>query len=79
MPKAREYIVNLAAEGQHHFAVDQMANSLGVSHVAAKLALHRLAKHGLVASPARGFYVIVPPEYKRLGCLSTGQREPPHR
>ncbi len=73
MPKAREYIVNLAAEGQHHFAVDQMANSLGVSHVAAKLALHRLAKHGLVASPARGFYVIVPPEYKRLGCLPADQ------
>jgi predicted transcriptional regulator of viral defense system len=73
MPKAREHIVNLAAEGQHHFTLAEMGKSLGVSHVAAKLALNRLAKHGLVASPARGFYVIVPPEYKRLGCLPADQ------
>jgi len=73
MAQAREYIANLAAEGHHHFTLDEMDNSLGVSHVAAKLALNRLAKHGLVASPARGFYVIVPPEYKRLGCLPAEQ------
>ncbi|HVB56982.1 MAG TPA: type IV toxin-antitoxin system AbiEi family antitoxin [Candidatus Acidoferrales bacterium] len=73
MSKAREYIANLAASGQHHFAVAEMAKSLGVSHAAAKLALIRLAKHGLVASPARGFDVIVPPEYKRLGCLPAEQ------
>jgi predicted transcriptional regulator of viral defense system len=73
MPKAREYVANLAADGQHHFTLADMRKSLGVSHVAAKLALNRLAKHGLVASPARGFYVIVPPEYKRLGCLPAEQ------
>jgi predicted transcriptional regulator of viral defense system len=73
MSKAREYIANLAASGQHHFTVGEMANSLGVSHVAAKLALNRLAKHVLVASPARGFYVVVPPEYKRIGCLPADQ------
>lgn len=28
---------------------------------------------GAVASPARGFYVIVPPEYRRLGCLPADQ------
>lgn len=73
MSKAREYIANLAAQGQHHFTVDEMANTLGVSHAAAKLALNRLAKHGLAASPARGFYAIVPPEYRRLGCLPAEQ------
>ena len=43
-----------------------MAKTLGVSHNAARLSLYRLAKHGLVASPARGFYVIIPPEYYRV-------------
>jgi predicted transcriptional regulator of viral defense system len=73
MSKAREYIASLAAQGQHHFTVSEMGKSVGVSHVAAKLALSRLARHDLVASPARGFYVIVPPEYSRLGCLPAEQ------
>ena len=36
-------------------------------------ALSRLAAKGEIASPARGFYVIVPPEYRRLGCLPADQ------
>lgn len=73
MPHAREYIAGLAAQGQHHFAIAEMRGSLSISPAAAKLALLRLAKQGLVASPARGFYVIVPPEYRRLGCLPADQ------
>ena len=46
---------------------------LGVSHNAARQALSRLAMKGEIASPARGFYVIVPPEYRRLGCLPADQ------
>ena len=49
---------------------------LGVSPAAARLALSRLANKGLIASPARGFYVIVPPEYRRLGCLPAEQFVP---
>jgi predicted transcriptional regulator of viral defense system len=73
MSKARDYLVELAARGTHNFSIQEMAKSLGVSHVAAKLALNRLTKQGLAASPARGFYVIVPPEYKQLGCLPAEQ------
>jgi predicted transcriptional regulator of viral defense system len=32
-----------------------------------------LAARGEIASPARGFHVIVPPEYRRLGCLPADQ------
>ncbi len=46
---------------------------MDVSADAAKLALNRLTKQGLVASPGRGFYVIVPPEYRSLGCLPAEQ------
>jgi predicted transcriptional regulator of viral defense system len=35
--------------------------------------LNRLAKQRLIASPARGFYVIVPPEYRSLGSLPADQ------
>lgn len=73
MPRARDYIAGLAARGQYHFSPADMRDALGVSPAAAKLALNRLAKQGLVASPARGFYVIVPPEYRRLGCLPADQ------
>ena len=58
------------AASLHHRGAGSL---FGVSPAAAKLALLRLAKQRLVASPARGFYVIVPPEYKRLGCLPADQ------
>ncbi len=71
--KARDYITDLAVSGRYHFAAEEMRKALGVSADAAKLSLYRLAKRGLVASPARGFYIIVPPEYKRLGSLPADQ------
>jgi predicted transcriptional regulator of viral defense system len=70
---AREYVANLAASGRYHFASGDAQSALGISAAAAKLALNRLAKHQIVASPARGFYVIVPPEYRSLGCLPADQ------
>ena len=70
---ARDYISRLAASGHYHFSSSEAQAALGVSADAAKLALNRLAKQGLVASPARGFYVIVPPEYHSLGCLPADQ------
>src|ERR1700688_916874 len=70
---ARDYLARLAASGRYHFGSGEAQKELGVSPAAAKLALHRLSKQGLIASPARGFYVIVPPEYRSLGCLPADQ------
>ena len=70
---AREYVNGLAASGRYHFTSSEARSALGVSAAAAKLALNRLAKQALIASPARGFYVIVPPEYRSLGCLPADQ------
>lgn len=72
-PHARKYIEDLAAAGRYHFDSGQAREALGVSPAAANAALHRLRKQGLIASPARGFYVIVPPEYRSLGCLPAEQ------
>lgn len=73
---AKEYIAELAARGQHHFTSADARTALAVSADAAKLALNRLAKQGRIASPSRGFYVIVPPEYRSLGCLPADQFMP---
>ena len=73
MSKTSAYITNLAAAGRYQFTAEEMRAALGISAAAVKLALGRQMKQGLVASPARGFYVIVPPEYRRLGCLPADQ------
>ena len=70
---ARGYVSDLAANGRYHFTSREAKAALGVSAAAAKLALIRLTKQKLVASPARGFYVILPPEYGALGCLPADQ------
>jgi predicted transcriptional regulator of viral defense system len=70
-PNARQYLDRLAAGGRYHFSSSEARSALGPT--AAKFALQRLAKQGAIASPARGFYVIVPPEYRSLGCLPADQ------
>ena len=75
-PRASHVIAEFAADGRYHFSTADMRSALGVSAAATRLALSRLTKKGLIASPARGFYVILPPEYKRLGCLPADQFVP---
>lgn len=70
---AKDLIDRLASRGRYSFTSEEARSALNVSHDASKLALNRLAKQGLIASPARGFYVIVPPEYRALGCLPAEQ------
>jgi len=70
---ARAYVASLAAGGHYHFDSSEAQSALGISADAAKLALNRMAKQQMIASPARGFYVIVPPEYRSLGCLPADQ------
>lgn len=70
---ARDYIESLASSGRYHFTSADAKQALSTSPDAVKLALNRLKKQGLIATPSRGFYVIVPPEYKSLGCLPADQ------
>src|SRR6266705_373486 len=70
---ARQYVNDLAASGRYHFGSADAQSALAVSPIAAKLALNRLIKQKVIASPARGFYVIVPPEYQALRCLPADQ------
>jgi predicted transcriptional regulator of viral defense system len=73
---AAELLIELAARGRYHFTTDEAMRALETSPVATRAALRRLKKKGGLASPHRGFHVIVPPEYRRLGCLPGEQFVP---
>lgn len=73
MLTAASYINGLAGQGQFTFTTGEAINALRSSAVAVRAALRRLIAKGELASPYRGFYTIVPPEYRRLGCLPADQ------
>ena len=73
---AADLIDDLASRGRYHFMTQEAVDHLGVSVAAARAAIRRLQVKGMVASPYRGFHVIVPPEYRRLGCLPADQFVP---
>lgn len=74
--RAHDYIADLAAAGRYSFTSHDARKALGASGDATKLALGRLARKKRIASPARGFHVILPPEYRTLGCLPPEQFVP---
>lgn len=70
---ARDFVADLTTRGRYSFTSADVKAALGGTHKAALHAVGRLAQQGLIASPAQGFYVIVPPEYRSLGCLPADQ------
>jgi biotin operon repressor len=66
IPSANSYLSTLRQGGRYLFTSKEASAALGASRDAVKLALNRLRRKGEVASPARDFYVIVPPEYRSL-------------
>lgn len=75
-PTASRYVDDLASSGRYHFSLADAEKALGGSSTAVRAALRRLKQKGVLAEPARGFFAIVPPEYRRLGCLPAEQFVP---
>jgi predicted transcriptional regulator of viral defense system len=73
MPSAHEYITELAAKGRHYFTTHDARAALGGSPIAVRAALRRLSQRTEISSPYRAFHVILPPEYRSLGCLPAEQ------
>lgn len=76
MPSAAQLIDQLQVAGRHTFTTDEAARALGASLPATRAALRRLKDKGWIAVPHRGFHVIVPPAYRRLGCRPAEQFVP---
>lgn len=66
---AEVFLVHLQSWGRYAFSSAEASAAIGGSDVAVRHALLRLKKKGTLATPFRGFHVIVPPEYRSLGCL----------
>ena len=68
-----DYIEELQASGRFVFTTEEAVEALGSSVNAVRASLRRLKRKTLIADPYRGFHVVVPPAYRRLGCLSADQ------
>lgn len=67
------YIDNLLAQGIYCFTGVEAVAALESGVIATRAALRRLRHKGAIAMPFRGFYVIVTPEHRKLGCLPANQ------
>lgn len=67
--RVSDYIDFLQSQGRYTFARDEIEENLDKSSQAIESALRRLKDKGRVISPRKGFYVIIPLEYKSLGSL----------
>lgn len=70
------YIKQLRKYGERAFTIEDVLGEFKVSRNYARVALHRLVTSGDLVSPAKGFYVIVPPEYQTYGCIPAEQLIP---
>jgi hypothetical protein len=64
-----DYINDLVMHGKCSFTVQQAQSALNKSAEAIYSSVKHLLIKNELATPAKGFYVIVPPEYQILGCL----------
>jgi predicted transcriptional regulator of viral defense system len=61
------YADALQASGRYTFVADEARCALDVSDVALRNAARRLIQKGRLVAPRRGFYVVVPVEYRSAG------------
>ena len=62
-----DFVDSLQERGQYTFSRDDALSAMGVSPVALKRAAERLKAKQRLATPRRGFYTIVPLEYRQSG------------
>ena len=76
MAKFSEYLKDLRQSGRLSFTINQASSDLGISKHNVLASIFRIKKSGEIISPAKGFYVIIPPEHQLQGCLPASQLVP---
>ncbi len=71
-----EYLKQLRSVGKQSFTIEQAMSDLKISRHSVLSAAHRHKKSRELISPARGFYVIVPPEHRQFGSLPADELLP---
>lgn len=70
------YIKEIRQRGLRSFTIKQLLTDFNVSSNNARVALHRALSQGDLISPARGLYVIVPPECQPYGSIPAEELVP---
>ena len=63
------YLEKVREGGKRAFTFKQILQEMNLSEDSAKSGLYRLKKEGKIISPAKGLYVIVPPEHQSYGSI----------
>jgi predicted transcriptional regulator of viral defense system len=66
---ARDFITQFMVQGRCCFSTEDAVKTMGSNPVAVRASLRRLREKGELAMPYKGFYVILEPEYRSMGCL----------
>lgn len=69
VPRASTLPDTLISEGRYWATVPELVSRTGAPPDTVRRTLARLEKSGSVVSPARGFYVMVPAEYRKRGSI----------
>ena len=72
----KSYLKDIRQRGKRYFTLDQVISELNISKNAALVAIHRLKAQGDLISPARGLYIIVPPEHQLQGAIPAEELVP---
>ena len=67
------FVDDLQARGRYTFTRAEAVEPMVITDLAFEAALRRLKKRGRIANPRRGFYVVVPLEYRGNGVRKWGQ------
>jgi predicted transcriptional regulator of viral defense system len=69
MRTLKDYLKYLQANGRYSFTIHEASTMLKISYDALRSSIYKLRKKGEVATPAKGFFIIIPPEHQSIGCL----------
>jgi predicted transcriptional regulator of viral defense system len=67
--KAQLYFDHLASEGKFSFTKIQLQRQLKLTNNATDSLLSRLKHKKHISSPVKGYFLIIPPEFRNLDCL----------
>jgi predicted transcriptional regulator of viral defense system len=69
MKNINDYLDSKTSDGKCFFTTQDLEKEMGLSYLAAKFKLLRLKEKKEIATPVRGFHLILSPEYRINGCL----------
>lgn len=68
-----DYIDYIIKQGKCYFTIEEASKDLGKTPSAIRSAIAHLQTKSKLARPVYGFYIIVPPEFRDIGCIPPEQ------